>query len=165
MRLLPFFLLLCTLASAQGTKIARDSFSISYPAGWTIDKEDPDYDPDALFSFDSPDGNNMIMFIIMNVPIDGQEMLNQQVTEFQKQLIKNPEITEFTQWGRYTGQGKILKGKLLGLTKGFVRIFVYTDDDKSMLVVQQCYDDDFVTLKKDYELMEQSFRFASDKKK
>lgn len=165
MRLLPFFLLLCTLASAQGTKIVRDSFSISYPAGWTIDKEDPDYDPDALFSFDSPDGNNMIMFIIMNVPIDAEEMLNQQVTEFQKQLIKNPETTEFTQWGRYTGKGKMLKGKLLGLQKGFVRIFVYTDDDKAMLMVQQCYDDDFVTLKKDYELMEQSFRFSSDKKK
>lgn len=165
MKLVPFFLLLCTLATAQGTQIKRDSFSVKYPTGWTIDTEDPDYDPDALFSFDSPDGNNMIMFIIMGMTIDPDEMLEQQVTEFQKQLIKKPEITPFTQWGNYTGKGKILRGKLMGVLKGFVRIFVYTDNGKAMLVVQQCYDDDFKTLEKDYTLIEQSFRFTSDKRK
>lgn len=143
----------------ETTIIKRDSFSLKYPSAWKIDTEDEDYDPDALFSLDAPDGDNMIMFMIFNVPLDPDELLNEQVKAMSEQVVKNPQVTTLTQWGNYKGKGKKLSGKLLGVFKGFVRIFVYTDDHKTMLVVEQCYDKAYETLKKDYDVIESSFRF------
>jgi hypothetical protein len=156
-----FFLFAATgqLNAQELTTIKRDSFSLKYPSAWTVDTKDEDYDPDALFSLDAPDGDNMIMFMIFNVELDAEELMNEQVKAMSEQVVKNPQVTSFTQWGNYKGMGKKLSGKLLGVFKGFVRIFVYSDGHKTMLVVEQCYDKAFETLKKDYEVIESSFRF------
>lgn len=146
-------------AQNQHINIHRDSFSLKYPSDWKIDTEDEDYDPDNLFSIDSPDDENMVMFIIFNVPVDKDELLQSQLEAFSSQLIKKPEITEFSKWGNYEGTGKILKGKLLGVFKGFVRIFIYSDPHKTMLVIEQCYDKDYEKLKKGYDLVSSSFNF------
>lgn len=154
-------LLLTTIINAQGPQtrnIERDSFSLKYPADWKIDTEDEDYDPDNLFSIDSP-GDNMIMFMIFNVAMDKDELLKVQTEAFSSSLIKKPEISEFNTWGNYNGTGRILKGKLLGVFKGFVRIFIYNDLHKTMVVVEQCYDKDYEKLKKDYDLISSSFAF------
>lgn len=161
--LLPAITLLFSIAGYQlqaqeHQTIRRDSFSLKYPAGWTIDKEDEEYDPDAFFSLDSPDDENMIMFMI-STPIDADVMLDAQVDAFTAGLVKKAEITSFTKWGKYNGQGKLLKGKLLGTFDGFVRIFVHTTEHKTLLVVEQCYDKAWTTLEKDYELMRSSFTF------
>ena len=140
------------------TKIDRDSFSLQYPSNWRIDTEDEDYDPDAFFSLESPD-DNLVMFMIFNVPVDKDELLNAQLEAFSSQVIKKPEITEFNRWGDYYGTGKILKGKLLGVFKGVVRIFVYETPYKTMLVVEQYYEKDYEKLKKDYDLISTSFSF------
>ena|SRR5688572_30221126 len=84
------------------TKIDRDSFSLQYPSNWRIDTEDEDYDPDAFFSLESPD-DNLVMFMIFNVPVDKDELLNAQLEAFSSQVIKKPEITEFNRWGDYYG--------------------------------------------------------------
>ncbi|MET0394324.1 MAG: hypothetical protein ABW019_14355 [Chitinophagaceae bacterium] len=159
-----FFSLLLLLSvaanqlQAQPVTIKRDSFSLKYPAGWTIDTEDEDYDPDALFSLDSPDDENMIMFMI-GIPMEADDLLKAQVEAFTTDFIKKAEVTSFDTWGKYKGKGKLLKGKLLGLFNGFVRIFIYTDDYKTMMVVEQCYDKAYQTLEKDYELIRSSFTF------
>lgn len=144
---------------AQNKTIQRDSFSLKYPSNWTIDTADEDYDADALFSLDSPDGDNMIMFMIFDRDIDKKEMMDAQIEAFSSELIKKPEISSFTDWGKYKGTGKILKGKLLGVFKGFVRIFIWGDGNKTLLVVEQCYDTAYKDLKKDYDLMSSSFSF------
>lgn len=164
MKILLTTILLCciagtTLLAQQHLTIKRDGFSLNYPADWKIDTEDEDYDPDALFSIDSPDGENMIMFILFTEPVDAENLLQAQVDAFSGELVKKPEITSFNSWGNYKGEGKLLKGKLLGVFNGFVRIFVYGDENKTMLVVEQCYDKAYDTLKKDYDLMASSFRF------
>jgi len=78
--ILAFILLQCISAPAlyaQTMKtITRDSFSLKYPETWKIDKEDADYDPDALFSIDAPDDQNLIMFFVFNTVIDSDEMLS-----------------------------------------------------------------------------------------
>ncbi len=142
--ILALALLLCISASglyAQTMKtITRDSFSLKYPEKWKIDKEDPDYDPDALFSIDAPDDQNLIMFFVFNTVIDADEMLTEQLKALSESVLKNPEIADFTDWGKYKGKGKILKGKFLGTFKGHIRLSFYTDDHKSMLVMEQVYD-------------------------
>ena len=142
--ILAFALLLCispTGLYAQTMKtITRDSFSLKYPEKWKIDKDDPDYDPDALFSIDAPDDQTLIMFFVFNTVIDADEMLAEQIKAMSESLLKNPEITDFTDWGKYKGKGKILKGKFLGVYKGYIRLFFFADDHKSMLVMEQVYD-------------------------
>jgi hypothetical protein len=160
MRMLPVFILLLLSASSHAQQtIDRDSFSLQYPAKWTIDTKDEDYDPDALFSLDAPDGENMIMFVIFDMAMDTADLMKEQVKAFTAELIKKPMITHFDTWGKYKGSGKLLKGKLMGVFKGFVRIFVYTEESRTMIVVEQCYDSAYEKLKPDYELISSTFQF------
>ena len=154
---------LCLVASAiyaQGMKeIKRDSFSLKYPEKWKIDKEDPDYDPDALFSIDAPDDENMIMFFVFNTPLDANEMLTEQIKALTESLLKNPEITDFSEWGKYKGKGKLLKGKFLGTLKGYIKLFFYEDNHKSMLVMEQVYDSATDEVKTGLRSIVESFTF------
>jgi hypothetical protein len=152
--------IICLSFNSQAQKkIDREGFSMKYPTGWTIDTTDEDYDPDALFSLDSPDGDNMIMFVIYDMALDTAELMKNQEKAFTAELLKKPEISYFNTWGKYKGSGKILSGKLMGVYKGFVRIFIYTDGKKTLTVVEQCFDKGYEGLKKDYELMASSFEF------
>ena len=157
------FVLFCISASAlyaQTMKtITRDSFSLKYPDKWKIDKEDPDYDPDGLFSIDAPDEQNMIMFFVFNTVIDSDEMLTEQIKALSESVLKNPEITDFAEWGKYKGKGKILKGKFLGSLKGHIRLFFYADDHKSMLVMEQVYDSASADIKAELNSIIDSFTF------
>ena len=161
--ILVFSLLFCISAAglyAQTmTTITRDSFSLKYPEKWKIDKEDPDYDPDALFSIDAPDEQNLIMFFIFNTVIDADEMLTEQIKAMTESLLKNPEITDFTGWGKYKGRGKVLKGKFLGVYKGYIRLFFYADDHKSMLVMEQVYESATEEVKAELKSIADSFTF------
>ena len=161
--ILAFVLLFCISATglyAQNMKtITRDSFSVRYPEKWKIDKEDPDYDPDALFSIDAPDDQTLIMFFVFNTVIDANEMLTEQIKAMSESLLKNPEITDFTDWGKYKGKGKVLKGKFLGVYKGYIKLFFYADDHKSMLVMEQVYDSATDDVKAELKSIVDSFTF------
>jgi hypothetical protein len=163
--ILALMLLLCISAPAlfaqtmKTITITRDSFSLKYPEKWKIDKEDPDYDADALFSIDAPDDQNLIMFFVFNTVIDSDEMLKEQIKSLSASLIKNPEISDFTQWGKYKGKGKILKGKFLGVYKGYIRLFCYADEYKSMLVMEQVYDSATEEVKNELKSISDSFTF------
>lgn len=148
-----------TLLAQEKKTISREAFSLQYPGEWTIDTEDEDYDPDALFSLDSPDGENMIMFIIFDMAVDADELMNEQVKAFSEQLIKKPAVATFNTWGKFKGKGTMLSGKLMGVFKGAVRIFVYSEEERTMLVVEQYYDKAIDKLKKDYDLIANTFKF------
>lgn len=157
------FVLFCISASAlyaQNMKsITRDSFSLKYPEKWKIDKEDPDYDPDGLFSIDAPDDQNMIMFFVFNTVVDADEMLTEQIKALSESVLKNPEVTDFDEWGKYKGKGKTLKGKFLGSLKGYIRLFFYADEHKSMLVMEQVYDSASADVKAELNSIIDSFTF------
>lgn len=163
--ILAFAIVFCVTASglfAQTMKtITRDSFSLKYPEKWKIDKEDADYDPDGLFSIDAPDEQNMIMFFVFNTVIDADEMLTEQVKALSASLLKNPEITDFADWGKYKGKGKLLKGKFLGAFKGHIRLFFYADEHKSMLVMEQVYDSATDDVKAELKSIVDSFTFKN----
>ena len=149
-----------TLVQAQ-QKIDREGFSVKYPDSWGIDLEDEDYDPDALFSLDSYKAEGAsIMFMIYDGPMDADEMLAAQVKGMTKELIKNPtSITSFNTWGKLQGKGKKINGKMLGEFEGYVRLFIYTDNNKSMIILEQAYDSDTKTVGKDFISIANSFVF------
>ncbi len=157
--------LFCTLfAGAQGnTTIKRSAFSLEHPSTWTIDTSDSDYDPDALFTLEAPDNVSMIMFIIMDISIDKDLLLDAQVKEFKSNLIKKPTSeTPFSKWGVLNGKGMTIKGKLMGVFPGAIRIFTWNNSERSMVIVQQYYDEDFDNVKKDFSIIESSFKFSED---
>ena len=91
--------------------------------------------------------------------IDADEMLAEQIKALSESLLKNPAITDFTDWGKYKGKGKILKGKFLGSLKGYIRLFFYADDHKSMLVMEQVYDSASEDVKAELKSIVDSFTF------
>ena len=155
-------LFIATTSYSQTLKtINRDSFSLKYPDTWAIDKTDEDYDPDALFSLDSEkEEGASVMFMIFSLPLDADDMLNEQVKSMTKALVKNPtSITDFDTWGNLKGKGKIIKGKLMGIFKGQIRLFMYTDESKSMLVMEQFYDADAEKVAANFVSIANSFKF------
>lgn len=161
--LLSLFLIAWFESINAQNKIDRVNFSMQYPSEWRVDTKDEDYDPDALFSIDSPDGENMIMFVIFDIAANTAVIMKEQIKVFTDLLIKKPEISHFDTWGKYNGSGTTLKGKLMGVFKGVVRIFVYTDETKTMTVVEQFYDKNYEVLKKDYDFMSSTFQFKTSK--
>ncbi|MBA2745160.1 MAG: hypothetical protein H0U44_02940 [Flavisolibacter sp.] len=148
------------LSAQQNTQIQRAHFSLTHPASWTIDKTDPDYDPDGLFTLQSPDSTSMVMFILLNVFVENSVMLEAQIKEFKSQLIRETTSeTPFTTWGALKGNGIILRGKLMGVLPGAVRIFTWNNKEKSMVIIEQYFDEGFENIKNDYKLIESSFKF------
>lgn len=160
-RLTLALLLFCSSTGAQSLKtIDRDSFSLKYPDTWTIDTKDEDYDPDALFSLDAPADGATMMFMIFDAVIDVDDMLKAQQEAMTKEVIKKPtSISNFYQWGNYKGKGILIQGKILGVLKGQVKVFIYTDNNKSMLVMEQIYDSDMAVTGKEFEQIAKSFKF------
>lgn len=147
------------LNAQKNTTIEGKKYSLVHPSSWSIDKTDPDFDPETLFTLQSPDSSSMIMFIFLDMFIDNDEMLDAQVKEFRSQVIKNPESeTAFTSWGRLTGKGMMIKGNLLGILPGTVRIFTWNNGERSMVIIEQYFDEDYDKISKDYKLIESSFK-------
>lgn len=154
------FFLAAFAGQAQTNTIDRPGFKLQFPQTWVIDTADADYDPDALFSLEGPDGNSLAMFIIFNTGIDAPALLDLQVREFKKSVIKKPTSEkDFQNWSSLKGSGKELKGKMMGVFAGTVRIFTFSDADKAMLVVFQHSNEDLPQMQKDLQLIEQSFSF------
>ena len=61
--------------------------------------------------------------------------------------------------GVIKGKGILIKGKILGVLKGQVKVFIYTDEHKSMLVMEQVYDSDLPVTGKEFEQIAMSFKF------
>jgi hypothetical protein len=137
----------------------REGFHLEYPSSWKIDTKDEDYDPDALFSIDSPRDGGMIMFIMIDMDMDPDELLTSEEEAIIESVIKKPtSVTSFKSWGNFSGKGKTIKGKLLGLLKGQVNIFIHVANEKTLVVMEQYYDNDADEVIPDLKKIAASFR-------
>jgi hypothetical protein len=135
---------------------AREGFSFKYPGNWKVDAEPPDNDPDHDVDIESP-GSCMTMLFVLDTALDPAVMVQTQIDAFVSKLISSPSRTPFTTWGKYTGQGVLLKGKLLAINPGFVRVFAHATEKRSFIAVEQCYDEDMANVKPGLDLVESSF--------
>jgi hypothetical protein len=140
----------------------RERFRLEYPGNWTIDEEDEDYDPDHLFSIDSP-GSCHVSVIVFDAAIPAKDSVGAQVEALVPRLVKEPVQTPFTRWGAYDGEGMALAGKILGVLKGSVRIFAHESaaEDLTFTIVEFCYDEDLPLVRPGFELIERSFQLGS----
>ena len=138
-------------------QMVRESFRLHYPGNWRIDSADGDYDPDHLFSIDSP-GSSFAMFILFDFSSEPKENLDEQVQQFSK-LIKTSESSRFQSWGKFKGHGVHLQGHLLGM-KGGVKIFSHSSSHRSFVVVNQYFDEDLAHVKPGFDLIESTFELT-----
>jgi hypothetical protein len=142
-------------------KIVRDQFQLQYPSNWKIDVESEDYDPDQMFSINSP-GSAFVMFAIGSGAIKPEDSLQAQIRPFEKQL--NATITgRFEKYGRFTGKGAILQWKSMGIGMN-VKLFSFHQNSLNVMITQQCPEEDLKQVQPGLKLIESSFSLTADKK-
>jgi hypothetical protein len=151
------FLLVGNIAKSQDTlTINREGFSIKHLSTWKIETEDNDYNPDSLFTLGAIDDEAIILFFISSKKTDPTYILNEQKKSFEKK-IKIPVTLDFSNWGHYNGKGAILQGKIEDVMQVTVRLFAFSQDGKTVLIVEFATDETRNKLKDQFKLIENSF--------
>jgi len=147
---------------SQPNKVVRESFTLQYPSNWKIAIDDEDYDPDHMFSIESP-GSAFVMFVIGPGETEPENNLQAQIQQFTK-LMTSPSIERFKNYGRLSGKGAILKGKILGI-RITTKVFAFHQDDLTIITVQQYPDEDMKHVQEGFALIESSFLLFKKEKK
>ena len=149
-------------ADVRATKpLVRERFRLEYPGNWTVDEEDEDYDPDHLFSIDSP-GSCHVTVIVFDAAIPARSSVEAQVEALVPRLVRDPVQTPFARWGAYEGEGVTLAGRILGLQHGSLRIFAHESEpeDLTLTIVEFCFDEDLPAVRPGFELIERTFELG-----
>jgi hypothetical protein len=144
-----------TPAIASPAVIDRASFTVKHPSNWKIDTADGDYDPDHMFSIESP-GSAFVMFVKGKGESDADSMHKDQLESFNN-IMDKPTRAPFTSYGGLTGTGTRMEGRILG-SKTIVRIFSYSKDGVSLMITEQYPSDDKEKINSGLELIEKSFK-------
>jgi|GEM_PF-1309535 len=144
---------------AHPQKLAREGYRLTFPGNWRVDTSDEEYDPDHFFSLDSP-GASFAMFTILEVPTDPEQNVDVNVSEFVPNVIRSPVRTTFMAWGNYQGYGVELKGKVASLVEGGVRIFSYSSERTSFIVVESYHDEDREKVEPGFQLIRSTFELS-----
>jgi hypothetical protein len=137
--------------------IQRAGFSVKTPGNWTVDTKMEDHDADNYFSIDSP-GDSYALFTIYELASEPKENVEEQITSYDD-YVKTSIRTHFSKWGRYSGYGIDLKGRIAGFTKGGVRVFSHSTAERSFTVTEWYYDEDKANTQPGFKLIESTFDF------
>ena len=139
--------------------MVRPAFELQYPGNWRIDTDDEDYDQDQLFSIESP-GAAFAMFVIGQMETDPEQGLKNQLEAFGR-IYQNAPATRFERYGSYAGKGAVLKAKVLGVATT-ARLFSMYEDGWTVMITQQCPDEDLKYVEDGLSLIEESFRLRTE---
>jgi hypothetical protein len=149
-------------AVSDPKKLIRKQFELQYPSNWHVDVDDKDYDADHMFSIDSP-GNAFVMFAIGAGEMAPEDNLKIQLEQFEK-IMSSLSVEKFEKYGRYQGKGATLKGKILG-TRTTVKLFALKHDGLTVLLTQQCPEEDLSSVQAGLDLIENSFLLRTNTNK
>ncbi len=137
--------------------LSRAGFEVQYPGNWVIDVNDQNYDPDHSLKIEHKGiGQGAVGLMIMDEPFDPVDMVNHVKNEYSK-LVSEATLREFTTYGNYTGQGIELHGKMVFIDMT-TRIFAYSSNTRSFVIVEMCSDEEKEIIKPGLQLIEASFR-------
>lgn len=131
-------------------------FSFRYPGNWKVKAEAEKNEPAHHVNVESP-GSCVAMIFSFDVRIEPATSVRAQVDAFVPKLMASPARSTFGTWGKYSGEGALLRGKLLGLSPGSLRVFSHATEARSFVIVEQCYDEDMKAVKPGFDLVERSF--------
>jgi hypothetical protein len=139
---------------ANAVRLDRDGFRLDYPANWRVDKKDEDYDPDHLFTIESP-GSAFVMFILGALDSDPGETLKMQREQHEK-MMSDASFEPFPTYAGLAGKGATMKGRVLGIPTT-IRIFTCNRDGTTVIMTEHCPDEDLKHVRAGFELVEKSF--------
>ena len=142
---------------ANPQDLKRTGFSLQMPANWKVDTKMDDYDPESYFSIDSP-GKNSVTFLIYDMETEPKENVDEQVKSYTLEYMKKATRTPFKKWGRYNGYGIELKGRVMGIDSGRIRIFSYSNEKKSFVVTELYSEDDIANTQPGFQKIESTFK-------
>lgn len=158
----------CLLGSApvdewkpeEMTRYERADFHFYYPKAWSIASHQDDFDADRRITIDSKDQSHIVIEIIP----DGSKMEPERVMAGLLQAYDGPALTvlgrsDFDEWGDVKGSGVHLKGHILGMEPGGVRLFVATVEKRGMVITEYYFSDELADAMPGFDLIMQSLAF------
>lgn len=139
---------------AHPGKIVRERFQLRYPSNWKVDVNDDGYDPDRMFSIDSP-GSSYVMFQMGTLEMKPEDALQGQIAQFEK-LMGSSTLTRFEKYGRFSGTGAMISGRIMGV-RTTARLFSFSREDLTVMITTCHPDEDLEYVKDGLALIEHSF--------
>jgi len=137
--------------------LKKKNYKLEYLFTWTIDSSDKKMDPDNSVTINSPhDGS--ISFMTFNKPLDEREQIQQLINEDLNNSMKNGQVSRFTKWGSYVGQGAKIIGKLQGKYDSEASFFAYSSDTCSFICVSHIFDSNKAEDDQGLKLIENTFK-------
>lgn len=133
------------------------TYTLKHLKGWTLDTTDEDFDIERYFFLDSPSEDGFISFFIYNTAMDEEELVQNQIDAHLEKSMKGGKVTRFTKWGKFTGKGARIKGKVTGIWNGEIAVFSSSTDSSTFLTVMQVLDSDRGPELKGLKCIEKSF--------
>lgn len=144
---------------ANPQTLKTDFYELKYPGNWNLDEDDPDFDKENFFLIESS-GSNFVLVAFDHYESDLDEGVEIYAEEYED-MMRNPEITEFTKYGNLEGKGKRIEGKVYG-NKTRVDIFCGSVNGITVSVVEWLYLDEEKDVLPGFELIESSFVFTEE---
>ncbi len=143
---------------AHPVTISRAGFTLRHPGNWEVDTGDSDYDPDHFFFLESP-GACMVTMRVLDGPADPAQAMKDQL-DAADVMIQGARRTPFARWGAYAGDGTEVRGKVLAVNDGKIRVFAHSAATRSFVVMELCYDDDWAMAGPGFAQIESSFQLS-----
>ena len=142
------------------TKIDRKTFSMALPAIWKEDTSGDAYNPETFVMFQRGTSTTCLFEVLIGRKSAGasvDELLASQRDGWLK-IVSEPKVTEFHEWGNYTGKGVEIEGKVQGTFLQQHRIFVFTKGDAVCLVIESAPPKDFFFYVGEFKTIRNSFK-------
>ncbi len=138
--------------------IDRPKFRLYYPVNWTIAKGDPDYNPDQLFVINST-ADSYVRLEIMPELRDPKTLLASILRVMDGYAINTYSRSNMSEWGHIQGEGVHLKGKVMNMFPGGIRIFAGQDQGNTLVVTEFYFSEDMKQVFPGFALISESFTF------
>jgi len=142
------------------TKIDRKTFSMALRAIWKEDTSGEAYDPDTFVMFQRGSSTNCLFEVMIGKKSAGASVdgLLQSQRDGWLKIVSEPKVTEFQEWGNYTGKGVEIEGKVQGTFLQQHRIFGFTKGDTVCLVIESAPPKEFFLYSGDFKTIRNSFK-------
>lgn len=140
------------------TEVERRFFKFVYPSDWEIATYQDDYDADKNFTIDAP-GDSCVKITTFETAAgdDADEIVENMIRSFDGPFVDTYSRSHFENWGHFVGKGIHLKGKVMSMFPGGCRIFVSTEGQVGIIIIEQYFSEEIQTVMPAFELIAQSF--------
>jgi hypothetical protein len=115
--------------------IDSKTVSLQHHADWELDSTADDYDPETRFTINSP-YNSYVTIRIGKFERNPETLIEDILYRLDGPAITTFSRSNFSQWGKHQGVGRHLKGKIMDMFPGGVRVFVTRPLNNTLIITE-----------------------------